>query len=227
MGIRMGIMKKLAIFFVSALAMTTFAVVATPAKAAVKCTDVNIVQSTPKKLPQPLKAAKPLPKKLTFNTNCGVIEVTLNPKAPLTITSLAALAKGKYFDNTFCHRLTTEGLFVLQCGDPTFTGGGSPTGWKGYVDENLPKDAANNYPEGIVAMANSGPKTNGSQMFFVYKNTQLPPAYTIWGKVTKGLDIVKFIASKKAVKQGSDNKWYYAPDGYPYQTLKITSVKVS
>ena len=223
----MGKMKKLAIFSASVLAISTVAFVAPPAQAAVKCSKVEIAQSTPKKLPQPLKAQSPLPKKLTFNTNCGVIEVSLNPKAPITVTSLAALAKGKYFDGTFCHRLTTEGLFVLQCGDPTFTGGGSPTGWSGYADENLPKDAPNNYPEGIVAMANSGPKTNGSQMFFVYKNTQLPPAYTIWGKITKGLDIVKFIASKKAIKQGADNKWYYAPDGYPYETLKIISVKVS
>lgn len=220
-------MKKLAIFSVSVLAMSTVVFVAQPAQAAVKCSTVEIAQSTPKKLPQPLKAQSPLPKKLTFNTNCGVIEVSLNPKAPITVTSLAALAKGKYFDSTYCHRLTTEGLYVLQCGDPTFTGGGSPTGWTGYADENLPKDAPNNYPEGIVAMANSGPKTNGSQMFFVYKNTQLPPAYTIWGKITKGLDIVKFIASKKAIKQGADNKWYYAPDGYPYESLKIISVKVS
>ena len=227
MGISAGIMKKLAIFFVSVLAISAVGIVAPPAQAAVKCSNENITPSTPKKIAQPLKAANPLPKKLTFNTSCGVIEVTLNPKAPLTITSLATLAKGNYFNNTFCHRLTTEGLFVLQCGDPTFSGGGSPTGWTGYIDENLPKNVANNYPEGIVAMANSGPKTNGSQMFFVYKNTQLPPYYTIWGKITKGLDIVKFVASKKAVKQGADNKWYYAPDGYPYQTIKIISVKVS
>ncbi len=227
MGISVGIMKKLAIFFVSALAISTVAFVAPSAQAVVKCSNENITQSTPKKIAQPLKAANPLPKKLTFNTSCGVIEVTLNPKAPLTITSLATLAKGNYFNNTFCHRLTTEGLFVLQCGDPTFTGGGSPTGWTGYVDENLPKNVANNYPEGTVAMANSGPKTNGSQMFFVYKNTQLPPYYTIWGKITKGLDVVKFVSSQKAVKQGADKKWYYAADGYPYQPIKIISVKVS
>ena len=220
-------MKKLAIVLVSALAVITVAVVATPAQAAVKCTDEQVAQSTPKKITQPLKAANPLPKKITFNTNCGTIEVTLNPKAPITITSLAALANGKYFDGTFCHRLTTEGLYVLQCGDPTFTGGGSPTGWKGYIDENLPKNVANNYPEGIVAMANSGPKTNGSQIFFVYKATQLPPNYTIWGKITKGLDIVKFVASKKAVKQEADGKWYYNPDGYPIQTVKIKSAKAA
>mgnify|MGYP006268268965 FL=1 len=221
-------MKKLALLLTSLLATTSLALVAPPsANAAIKCAKADIVQSTPKKVKQPLKAANPLPKKLTFNTNCGVIEVSLNPKAPITISSLAALARGKYFDNTFCHRLTTEGLFVLQCGDPTFTGGGSPTGWSGYIDENLPKNVADNYPEGIVAMANSGAKTNGSQIFFVYKNTQLPPNYTIWGKITKGLDIVKYVASQKATKQGSDGKWYYAPDGYPIQTVKLISVKAS
>ena len=220
-------MKKLAIFLTGALAITTLSAVTTPAIAEIKCANAQVVQSTPKKIAQPVKATNPLPKKLSFVTNCGVIEVSLNPKAPITITSLAALAKGKYFDGTFCHRLTTDGLYVLQCGDPTFTGGGSPTGWKGYIDENLPKNVANNYPEGIVAMANSGPKTNGSQIFFVYKSSQLPPNYTIWGKITKGLDIVKFVASKQATKQGSDGKWYYAPDGYPIQTVKIISAKVS
>ena len=225
----MGIaMKKIAILLTSLLATSALTLMTSPSSnAAIKCAKADIVQSTPKKVNQPLKAANPLPKKLTFNTNCGVIEVSLNPKAPLTITSLAALARGKYFDNTFCHRLTTEGLFVLQCGDPTFTGGGSPTGWSGYIDENLPKNVSNNYPEGIVAMANSGAKTNGSQIFFVYKNTQLPPNYTIWGKITKGLDIVKYVANQKAAKQGADGKWYYAPDGYPIQTVKMISVKVS
>ena len=105
-----------------------------------------------------------------------------------TITSLAALIKGKYYDNSLCHRLTTQGLYVLQCGDPTLTGAGNPTGWKGYADENLPKNANNNYPAGTVAMANSGPGTNGSQVFFVYADTTLGPNYTIWGKITKGTD---------------------------------------
>ena len=182
----MGIMKKLAIFFVSALAITTVGVVATPAQAAVKCAQATAKAHTPGKVAQPTKAAKPLPKKFTFNTNCGVIEVTLNPKAPITITSLAALIKGKYYDNSLCHRLTTQGLSVLQCGDPTLTGAGSPTGWKGYKDENLPKNVTNNYPAGTVAMANSGPATNGSQVFFVYEDTSLGANYTIWGKITKG-----------------------------------------
>ena len=67
----------------------------------------------------------------------------LTKKAPLTITKMSALAKAKYFDLTYCHRLTTEGLFVLQCGDPSATGSGNPTGWKGYKEENLPEYKAN------------------------------------------------------------------------------------
>lgn len=220
--------KRITFFLTASLAVSTLIAFDAPAShAAVKCAAAQPAQSTPKKIAQPTKAASPLPKKISFNTNCGVVEVTLNPKAPITITSLATLAKGKYFNGTYCHRLTTEGLYVLQCGDPTFTGGGSPTGWSGYIDENLPQNVANNYPEGIVAMANSGPKTNGSQIFFVYKATQLPPNYTIWGKITKGLDIIKFIASKQAMKQGADGKMYYAPDGYPIQPVKIISTKVS
>ncbi|MGI9226080.1 MAG: peptidylprolyl isomerase [Candidatus Nanopelagicaceae bacterium] len=223
----MGIMKKLAIFFVSALAITTVGVVATPAQAAVKCAQATAKAHTPGKVAQPTKAAKPLPKKFTFNTNCGVIEVTLNPKAPITITSLAALIKGKYYDNSLCHRLTTQGLFVLQCGDPTLTGAGSPTGWKGYKDENLPKNVTNNYPAGTVAMANSGPATNGSQVFFVYEDTSLGANYTIWGKITKGLDIVQYVAKQGAISKDASGKLVYSGDGFTAQPVQIISAKVS
>jgi len=223
----MGIMKKLAIFFVSALAITTVAVVATPAQAAVKCAQATAKAHTPGKVAQPTKAAKPLPKKFTFTTNCGVIEVTLNQKAPITITSLAALIKGKYYDNSLCHRLTTQGLFVLQCGDPTLTGAGSPTGWKGYKDENLPKNVTNNYPAGTVAMANSGPATNGSQVFFVYEDTSLGANYTIWGKITKGLDIVQYVAKQGAISKDASGKLVYSGDGFTAQPVQIISAKVS
>lgn len=223
----MGIMKKLAIFFVSALAITTVAVVATPAQAAVKCAQATAKAHTPGKVAQPTKAANPLPKKFTFTTNCGVVEVTLNPKAPITITSLAALIKGKYFNNSLCHRLTTQGLYVLQCGDPTLTGAGSPTGWKGYKDENLPKNVTNNYPAGTVAMANSGPSTNGSQVFFVYEDTSLGANYTIWGKITKGLDIVKYVAKQGAISKDSSGQLVYSGDGFTAQPVQIISAKVS
>ena len=153
----------------------------------------------------------------TFSTNCGDIVVAADGQhAQLTVLALTALAKGGYFDQTLCHRLTTSGIFVLQCGDPTATGSGGPQFT--YRDENLPTTTTNDYPAGIVAMANSGPNTNGSQFFFVYADTTLPPSYTRWGVITKGLDIVKAIAA-----QGTTNG---SGDGTPKQTVAIEKVSV-
>ena len=175
----------------------------------------------PAKVKQPTVAAKSPAKTLTLTTNCGPIVISLlGSKAPITVTSIAALANAGYYNKSLCHRLTTEGIFVLQCGDPTASGSGSPTGWKGYIDENLPKVGAKNYPSGTVAMANSGPKTNGSQFFLVYQDTQLGPDYTIWGKITKGLDLVQKIGAVGAY-QMSGEQAMYAPDGFPIQMVEI------
>ena len=221
-------MKRLALVIASVVAATSFVALTTPvAQAAVKCSQATAKAHTPAKVVQPTKAAKPLPKKFTFTTNCGVIEIALNPKAPITITSLAALIKGKFYDNSLCHRLTTQGLFVLQCGDPTLTGAGNPTGWKGYTNENLPKATTNNYPVGTVAMANAGPNTNGAQIFLVYADTTLGPDYTIWGKITKGLDIVQYVAKQGAITKDSTGKLVYAGDGFTAQPVQIISAKVS
>jgi peptidyl-prolyl cis-trans isomerase B (cyclophilin B) len=172
------------------------------------------------KVKQPTTPAKVLPKTITFTTNCGDIVISLNPKAPQTITNISALANAGYYNKSLCHRLTTEGLYVLQCGDPTASGSGSPTGWKGYANENLPKAGAKNYPAGTVAMANSGPGTNGSQFFLVYADTQLGPDYTIWGTITKGLDLLKKIGEVGAYQMQGE-KAYYAGDGFPIQTVEI------
>ena len=175
----------------------------------------------PAKVKQPTVAAKSPAKTLTLTTNCGPIVISLlGSKAPITVTSIATLANAGYYNKSLCHRLTTEGIFVLQCGDPTASGSGSPTGWKGYVDENLPKAGAKNYPAGTVAMANSGPKTNGSQFFLVYQDTQLGPDYAIWGKITKGLDLVQKIGAVGAY-QMSGEQAMYAPDGFPIQMVEI------
>lgn len=140
---------------------------------------------------------------LTLATNCGrIIIATLPKKAPQTVNSMLWLAQEGYFNNTLCHRLTTSGIYVLQCGDPQGTGSGGP----GYQlpDENLPKEGAKNYPAGTVAMANAGPGTSGSQFFIVYQDTELPAGYTIWGRVLKGLDIVKEVAAAGVVGGGTD-----------------------
>lgn len=181
----------------------------------------------PATLKQPTSVDKKLAKTMTITTNCGVITIALDPAAPQTVTNLATLARSKYFDGTFCHRLTTEGIYVLQCGDPSAQGNGSPGSWKGYKDENLPTKKILTYPAGTVAMANSGPNTNGSQFFLVYKDTTLPPSYTIWGKIKTGLPLLLRIEKVGAyqVDQSTGNA-YYAGDGIPVQPIEIKSVTV-
>lgn len=155
---------------------------------------------------------------ITFTTNQGEIVIETTPAlAPLTVNAIAALAQKNYFDNTICHRLTTEGIFVLQCGDPTGTGTGGP-GFN-IPDENLPQPKENNYPAGTVAMANAGPGTSGSQFFLVYQDTTLGPDYTIWGSITSGLDILQTIASAGVVDGGAD--------GAPLTGVTIESTKVT
>ena len=151
---------------------------------------------------------------LKISTNRGAITATLNDTAtPCTANSFTSLAKQGYFDKTKCHRLTTEGIFVLQCGDPTASGTGGP-GYS-FTDELSGKEA---YPAGTLAMANSGPNTNGSQFFIVYANTQLPPNYTVFGRIdAAGLKVVQKIA-----KAGTTNG---ASDGPPKQDVVIESVR--
>ena len=178
----------------------------------VKCKVTKALAQSPMRIPAPENLMKRAPKFLTLQTNCGNIVIeTFAKAAPVTITVMSQLARAGYFDKTLCHRLTTEGIFVLQCGDPTATGSGGPT--FRYRDENLPLAAENNYPEGSVAMANSGPNTNGSQFFLVYKDTTLGPNYTLWGKIVSGLEIVKYIA-QGGVKDGG-------VDGAPLRTIGI------
>jgi peptidyl-prolyl cis-trans isomerase B (cyclophilin B) len=138
---------------------------------------------------------------MKLETTCGDIDIALKAKAaPHTVNSFDFLAGKGYFDHTKCHRLTTEGIYVLQCGDPTAQGNGGP----GYniPDENL-KDKSlkdNTYPAGTVAMANTGqPDSGGSQFFLVYQDSQLPPSYTPFGTVSKeGMTVLKKIASAGA-----------------------------
>ena len=206
---------------------TSPALAADPKVKPPKCTKSKAVPHDPKRVVQPTKNLKALPRTITFYTNCGNIVVeTVGKKAPVTITALTTLAKAGYFDQSLCHRLTTQGLFVLQCGDPTASAGGSPTGWKGYVDENLPTGKILTYPAGTVAMANSGPNTNGSQIFFVFGDSTLQPNYTVWGKVTSGLDILTSIASLGAVQPDGKGQYVYAGDGFPVQLVAIERVSI-
>ncbi|MFJ7905095.1 peptidylprolyl isomerase [Streptomyces sp. NPDC096198] len=161
------------------------------------------------------KAAKPY--RATLRTSQGAITFTaLTDKAPCTTFSFRFLAEHDYFDRSHCHRLTTQRIFVLQCGDPTGTGSGGP-GYS-FPDENL---QGATYPAGTVAMANAGPNTNGSQFFFVWKDTKLSPNYTPFGQVTTGLDVLEKIAA------GGEDDQNNPGDGFPNLPVNIRHVAIT
>jgi peptidyl-prolyl cis-trans isomerase B (cyclophilin B) len=141
-------------------------------------------------------------KVITLTTNCGDIVIeTFAKRAPLTISMLTGLVSAKFYDQSICHRMiNSQTAALLQCGDPTDSGYGGPAFQ--FDDENLPKPIINNYPVGTVAMANSGPNTNGSQFFIMAENTTLDPNYTVWGRVTKGLEIVKAVVANGTIDGG-------------------------
>lgn len=144
---------------------------------------------------------------MKLETTCGDISIDMDAaKAPHTVNSFDFLAGKGYFDHTKCHRLVNQGIYVLQCGDPQGTGAGGP----GYTlpDENL-KDSSlkgGKYPAGTVAMANQynpqtkkGRDSGGSQFFLVYQDSQLPPDYTPFGKISAdGMKVLKKIAKAGA-----------------------------
>jgi peptidyl-prolyl cis-trans isomerase B (cyclophilin B) len=157
----------------------------------------------------------------TLKTSCGDISIKLDAKnAPQTVNSFVFLAQQEYFNHTKCHRLTTSGIYVLQCGDPTGTGSGGP----GYTlpDEYL-KDPAiqgGSYPAGTVAMANTGAAhSGGSQFFLVYQTSQLAPSYTPFGTITSGLDVLRHIARDGVQGGGTDGK--------PKDNVVVNSVPVT
>jgi peptidyl-prolyl cis-trans isomerase B (cyclophilin B) len=160
------------------------------------------------------QAAKPF--YVRFFTTQGIITVRmLTDKAPCTTFSFRFLASREYFNGTHCHRLTTQGIYVLQCGDPTGTGSGAP-GYS-FNDENL---AGATYPAGTLAMANAGPNTNGSQFFFTWKDTQLAPDYTPFGTVIGGLNVLQKIAA------AGDDQQNGPGDGYPNLFTAFLAVQV-
>ena len=162
----------------------------------------------------------------TLDTTCGTIPIALDAaKAPETVNSFNFLAGKGFFDHTKCHRLTTQGIYVLQCGDPTGQGNGGP----GYTigDENLTAfgkpgpSGSVTYKAGTVAMANTGQKhTGGSQFFLVYKDSPLPPSYTPFGTIgADGMAVLNKIAKAgESTGQG---------DGAPNATVVINKATVS
>jgi peptidyl-prolyl cis-trans isomerase B (cyclophilin B) len=190
---------------------------------------------------QPPKSGEPRTgsETITITLDTGTVVGSIDlAKAPCTAASMAYLAGKKFFDNTPCHRLTTSGLYVLQCGDPSGSGTGGPA--YTYANENVPaapeepstapSDDASSppastvvYPKGTLAMANSGADTNGSQFFIVYKDSPLPPNYTIFGTVTQGLDVVEKIAAGGAV----DDSGKAIADGKPKTPVTLKTLTLT
>lgn len=132
--------------------------------------------------------------------------------APCAAENFVSLAQQNYFNGAPCHRLTSGSLNVLQCGDPTGKGSGGP----GY-EFNDELTGHEKYTRGVIAMANGGPNTNGSQFFIVYKNSTLGPNYTVFGKVTSGLKVVDKVAARGSNPAG---------DGKPKLPIKFNTVTV-
>ena len=154
-----------------------------------------------------------------FTTNQGVIKVTLDAKnAPCNVQSISYLISKKFYDNTACPRSVNSGIFVVQCGDPSGTTAGGPT--YSTKDENLAKAS---YTPGTLAMANSGANTNGSQFFFITKdsNGSLGKNYTVIGHVTAGLDILQKVAA------GGDDGSNQAGGGKPNIPLYFKTVRLA
>ncbi|MFC8592469.1 peptidylprolyl isomerase [Streptomyces atroolivaceus] len=197
-----------------------------PADAAASASPSASPSESESKAPEPaMKIDKKAKYSMSLKTSQGDIGIAMDAaKTPRTTNSFKALADKGYFDSTKCHRLTTEGIFVLQCGDPKGDGTGGP----GYTipDENLTAlgkagaDGSVTYPAGTVAMANTGqPGTGGSQFFLVYKDTKLPPSYTPFGTMDDaGLKAVKKIA-EAGVTGG-------AGDGAPKKTVTVEKATV-
>lgn len=156
----------------------------------------------------------------TFQTNRGDIVIDLlGSKAPCTVNSFVSLADQKFFNNTPCPRLdNTEGLYILQCGDPTGTGSGGP-GYE-FGSENL---AGATYPAGTLAMAHgTQPDSNGSQFFLVFQSTDLGASYTPFGRVVSGLNILQSVSSRGF---GAPLNPYGG--GKPKESVQIESVTIS
>ena len=135
----------------------------------------------------------------TIETSAGTMTAELFPKeAPNTVNNFVFLARDGFYDNVIFHRVIDG--FMIQGGDPTGTGRGGP-GYK-FRDEPVNRP----YNRGILAMANSGPNTNGSQFFVMHADYRLPPSYTIFGRLTGGEDVLDKIATAKTGAQDRPNE---------------------
>ncbi len=150
----------------------------------------------------------------TFKTNKGDIIAELFAKeTPIAVNNFVFLAREEFYDGTFFHRIVKG--FMIQGGDPLGNGSGGP-GYK-FDDEKITRD----YNRGILAMANSGPNTNGSQFFIMHKDYDLPKNYVIFGQVVKGLEVVDVIADVPTADNGNNEK------SKPTEKVTIDKIAIS
>jgi len=156
---------------------------------------------------------------VTLNTSCGPIEIAMDSDvAPETVNSFVFLAEEGYFDGTVSHRILPG--FMMQAGDPTATGLGGP----GYaVPDELPSDS--DYTRGVVAMANAGPGTAGSQFFILFGDAEwLPPQYSIFGEVVSGFEVLDAI---ELIPRGRGANSADVQPSTPLESLFIESVTIT
>ncbi|ONI80609.1 hypothetical protein ALI22I_45930 [Saccharothrix sp. ALI-22-I] len=155
---------------------------------------------------------------IRFDTNRGRFDVELDAaSAPCAVHSFRHLITKQLYNTSSCHRLTVEELWVLQCGDPTGTGAGGP----GYVYDD-PTARTGDYRRGVVAMANAGPGTNGSQFFIVYQDSPvIGPDFPVLGRVTLGMEVVDKVVAGGVVP-GTEQA---GGDGEPATSLEFLVVQ--
>ena len=148
----------------------------------------------------------------TITTNKGTITARLFAgEAPRTVNNFVFLAREGFYDGVIFHRVIQG--FMLQGGDPTGTGRGGP----GYrFDDELDASRSRGYKLGTLAMANAGPNTNGSQFFIMHADYGLPPAYSVFGKTTDGLDVVDDIGNLRT-----------GPGDRPVEDVVIESIDIT
>jgi len=146
-------------------------------------------------------------------TGEGSITIDLTAKkTPITVNNFVVLARESFYNGLVFHRVMKD--FMIQGGDPKGDGSGGP-GYK-FADEKL----EGKYKRGTVAMANSGPDTNGSQFFIIHQDYDLPSKYVIFGHVSSGMEIVDKIATAETVNNGSGEK------SQPVSPVKIEAVEI-
>lgn len=151
--------------------------------------------------------------KAVLRTTEGNITISLNvASTPITVNNFVHLARNNFYNDTIFHRVIPG--FMIQGGDPTGTGSGGP----GYKFDDEPFEGE--YTRGTVAMANSGPNTNGSQFFIMHADYSLPKNYVIFGKVIQGLEVVDKIATAETTVGAGGEK------SKPVNPVKINSVEV-